>query len=124
MSARLERWAAYVNGGMSDEAAAKEAGYRDTYSRQASVRIRPQAEALGLLRTAEAAATARDTMQDVLGDPEAIRAVLGALLDKAKGGDVGAIREVLDRVIGKPTQGITLDGDMVFRWQFGEYDNH
>src|SRR5262245_35289336 len=41
---------------------------------------------------------------------EDIREVAAALLDKAKGGDVAAIKELLDRVMGRPTQALALSG--------------
>lgn len=36
--------------------------------------------------------------------PEDIAAVVRALIDKAKSGDVAAIRELIDRCIGKPQE--------------------
>jgi hypothetical protein len=35
--------------------------------------------------------------------PEDIEAIVRALVHRAKGGDLGAARELLDRAIGKPT---------------------
>ena len=37
--------------------------------------------------------------------PDDLRAAVGALIDKAKSGDVAAIRELLDRCIGKVRDG-------------------
>lgn len=35
--------------------------------------------------------------------PEDVEAIIRAMVHRAKGGDMGAIRELLDRAIGKPT---------------------
>ena len=44
-------------------------------------------------------------------DPERLRRIAEALLDKAADGDIAAIRELGDRLDGKPQQGVTLSGD-------------
>lgn len=41
-----------------------------------------------------------------------LRQVANALVEKAKGGDVQAIREIADRLDGKPTQHIEADVSM------------
>ena len=53
----------------------------------------PQARRVAALRAV--------LLREVTGDD--LRAVVRALIDKAKRGDVAAIREVLDRAVGKPT---------------------
>jgi hypothetical protein len=40
-------------------------------------------------------------MLDAVSDDD-VRAVTAKLVEKAKSGDLGAIRELLDRVVGKP----------------------
>ena len=44
----------------------------------------------------------------VTGDD--LREIIGALVTKAKAGNVPAAREVLDRLIGKPVQAVHLEG--------------
>lgn len=41
--------------------------------------------------------------------PEDIRAAVKALIAKAKAGDLAAIRELMDRAIGKPPQAVTVE---------------
>lgn len=43
---------------------------------------------------------------------QALPHIQGPLLDKAKGGDVSAIKEIHDRVFGKPKQNIDVKGEM------------
>lgn len=56
-------------------------------------------------------------------DGKRLRAIAEALLDKAAEGDVAAIKELGDRIDGKPSQQVALTGadggpvETVFRWQ-------
>jgi hypothetical protein len=43
--------------------------------------------------------------------PEDMAAIARALIDKAKSGDVAAARELLDRIIGRPTPAPTPEGE-------------
>ncbi|RMH24587.1 MAG: hypothetical protein D6692_12755 [Planctomycetota bacterium] len=60
----------------------------------------PHAGKVGKLRAAILAAVT----------PEDVAAIVGALIQRAKGGDMAATKELLDRAIGKPT-----DGDLAER---------
>jgi len=114
VASRLELFAQNVNAGMSDAEAARRAGYSESYSAKQAHIIRANAEKRGLLHTKATAERVRDAMEDVLaGDDEELRAMLAALRDKAKGGDVSALREVLDRLLGRPSQhvDVTSAGD-------------
>lgn len=44
------------------------------------------------------------------GDPERLRKIAEALLNKAAEGDVSALRELGDRLDGKPTQAVEVSG--------------
>ena len=44
------------------------------------------------------------------GDPDRLRKIAEALLDKAAEGDVSALRELGDRLDGKPTQQVVMTG--------------
>jgi ribosomal protein L17 len=44
-------------------------------------------------------------------DTPKVRKIVDALIDKARGGDIAAIKEIFDRVEGKPTQPIAGDDD-------------
>jgi len=52
-------------------------------------------------RVAELRAMIRDAVTQ-----NDLKAVVGALIEKAKGGDVMAARELLDRLVGKPAAGV------------------
>jgi len=95
---------------MADEPAAREAGYSDSYARQASVRIRPQAEAKGLVKTADIAALVLRIMHEELAVEEELRKMFRVQMARAQAGDMSAIREILDRLIGKPVQAHQLEG--------------
>ena len=51
----------------------------------------------------------RSALLDAIS-PEDVRAIVEQLVQKAKGGDLAAAREVLDRCLGKPNQAIALEG--------------
>lgn len=44
------------------------------------------------------------------GDPERLRLIAESLLNKAAEGDVSALRELGDRIDGKPTQAVEMSG--------------
>lgn len=48
------------------------------------------------------------------GGRPALRAIAARLVDMALGGDLRAIREVLDRLDGKPRQAVEIDGGAKF----------
>jgi len=58
----------------------------------------------------------KETAQDAEGKPvRKLRQMAEKLVDLAIQGDVGAIREVADRIDGKPTQAVEHSGDMTIR---------
>lgn len=59
----------------------------------------PHASQVGALRAALLAAVT----------PEDLTAIVGKLVELAKGGDVRAIREVLDRTLGRPIEADLLE---------------
>lgn len=66
----------------------------------------------------------RQALHDAV-TPEDMAAVARALVDRAKAGDVAAARELLDRIIGRPTPAQTPDGDpsgepVVIKLQFDD----
>jgi hypothetical protein len=64
-----------------------------------------------------------DTLKRALlqADGNKIRAIAEALIEKAASGDVSAIREIGDRVDGKPTQSIDQttehSGEVTYTWK-------
>lgn len=46
----------------------------------------------------------------VQSDPDRLRRIAEALLTKAEGGDINAIKEIGDRLDGKPQQAVELGG--------------
>lgn len=52
----------------------------------------------------------RMEISDADGDHKKLREIAGALIDKARSGDIPAIKEVADRLDGKPAQAI-IGGD-------------
>jgi len=114
---RLQRWATLVNAGMADGAAARAAGYAESTARNPG-RIRALADRRGLLHSADAAALARDLIDEVLADPDTLRGILQSLARRATAGDIAAIREALDRLLGKPVQrqDVTTHEDQGFDW--------
>ena len=55
---------------------------------------------------------------------EALPEISPALIKKARSGDISAIREVNDRVMGKPKQSIEVEGELkIYQWGNGESDN-
>lgn len=57
---------------------------------------------------ARQAAALRSTIREAV-TPEDMAEVMRVLLDKAKAGELAAIRELLDRTIGKPTESELAD---------------
>lgn len=47
----------------------------------------------------------------VVQGPEKLKKACEKLLDNASEGDLGAFREIADRLDGKPSQGVTVGGD-------------
>ena len=45
------------------------------------------------------------------GEGETLREIASSLLDKARGGDLSATKDVRDTLDGKPAQSVTLAGD-------------
>lgn len=56
----------------------------------------------------------RNTIQRAIaqGDPDRLRRIAEALLDKAADGDMAAIKELGDRLDGKTAQQIIVNGDV------------
>ena len=51
---------------------------------------------------------------------DALPEISPALIEKAKTGDVSAIRELHDRVMGKPKQSIEVEGELnIYKWAYG-----
>jgi hypothetical protein len=73
-----------------------------------------RAPAAGALRAPAAATAAAD-------GATRLDAVVAALIDKAAGGDLAAIKEVFDRVDGRPGQAVAPEPDqpraVVFGWK-------
>jgi len=68
-------------------------------------------------------------LREVVGDgkPEKVKALTllaGELVTKALGGDVAALKEIGDRLDGKPAQSIAVGGDpdnpVIFNMRFGD----
>ena len=57
-------------------------------------------------------AAIRGLLLDAVTDDD-LRAVIAKLVEMAKGGDLAAIRELLDRMIGKPVAGVLVAGAKV-----------
>ena len=55
---------------------------------------------------------------------EALPQISPALIKKAKTGDISAIRELNDRVLGKPKQNIEVEGELkIYQWGNGNSNN-
>ena len=55
---------------------------------------------------------------------DALPEISPALIEKAKTGDVSAIREIHDRVMGKPKQSIEVEGELnIYKWGNEGSDN-
>ena len=66
---------------------------------------------------AKRVAELRRLLVETVSDDD-LKAVVGALVAKARGGDLGAIKELLDRIIGRPVQPVVAEASPapLFDW--------
>jgi hypothetical protein len=120
-SQRLVRYAEYIDAGMDAKNAAIKAGYADSTAARASVDLTPQAIRAGLLPDPDQRAELVAEFERRLASR--LLEVADQLGDRATRGDMAAIREFLDRYLGKANQTVDARVDQVTRIIF-EYDDN